>query len=47
MKILGDENAEAEWVRSLRDDGHDVVRVVDVDELGESADDPSVLAVAT
>lgn len=47
MKLLADENGETEWIQALRDDGHDVVRVVDVDELGVSATDQDVLAVAT
>ena len=34
MELLADENIETEWVQALRDDGHDVVRVVDVEELG-------------
>lgn len=46
MRILADENGETEWIQALRDDGHDVRRVVDVDELGVSATDPEVLAVA-
>ena len=29
MDLLADENIETEWIQSLRDDGHDVVRVVD------------------
>jgi predicted nuclease of predicted toxin-antitoxin system len=47
MELLADENIETEWIQALRDDGHDVVRVVDIDELGVSATDPDVLAVAT
>lgn len=47
MKLLADENAETEWIQALRDDGHDVVRVVDIEELGVSATDPSVLSVAS
>lgn len=46
MKLLADENVETEWIRALRDDGHDIVRVVDIDELGIGASDPDVLAVA-
>jgi len=46
MNLLADENVETEWLQALRDDGHDIVRVVDVDELGLSATDPDVLAVA-
>lgn len=47
MDLLTDENVETEWIQALRDDGHDVVRVVDIDELGPSATDPDVLAVTT
>lgn len=47
MELLADENVETEWIQALRDDGHDVVRVVDVEDLGVSASDPDVLAVAT
>lgn len=47
MELLADENIETEWIQALRDDGHDVVRVVDVEDLGVSATDPDVLAVAT
>lgn len=47
MDLLADENVETEWVQALRDDGHDVVRVVDVEHLGVSASDQSVLKTAT
>ena len=47
MDLLADENVETEWVQALRDDGHDVSRVVDIEELGASATDPNVLAGAT
>jgi hypothetical protein len=48
MELLADENVETEWIQTSRDDGHDVVRVVvDVEDLGVSASDPDVLAVAT
>lgn len=43
MEILADENVETEWIGALRDDGHDVVRVVDVEPPGVSAPDPEVL----
>lgn len=46
MDLLADENVETEWIQALRDDGHDVVRVVDVEELGVSATDSNVLTVA-
>jgi predicted nuclease of predicted toxin-antitoxin system len=47
MDLLADENVETEWVQALRDDGHDVSRVVNVEELGASATDQNVLAGAT
>lgn len=47
MELLADENADTTWVRALRDDGHDVVRVVGDSELGESAPDSAVLARAS
>ena len=47
MELFADENVETEWIQALRDDGHDIVRVVDIDALGVSATDPDVLAVAT
>jgi hypothetical protein len=47
MELLADENAETKWIQALRDDGHDVVRVVDIEGLGVSATDPSVLSVAS
>ena len=47
MDLLANENVETEWVQALRDNGHDVSRVVDVEELGVSATDPNVLAGAT
>jgi predicted nuclease of predicted toxin-antitoxin system len=47
MQLLADENVETEWIQALRDDGHDVVRVVDVEGLGVSTADPDVLAGAT
>lgn len=47
MRILADENVDTEAVRALVDSGHDVVRVVDDPELGESASDPAVLERAT
>ena len=47
MELLADENIGAEWVQALHDDGHDVVRVVDIEELSVSATDPNVLAGAT
>lgn len=44
MELLADENVDTEWIQALHGDGHDVARVVDVDEPG--AADPTVLAVA-
>jgi len=46
MDVLADENADTEWIHVLRDDEHDVQRVVDVDGLGVGAPDRDVLAVA-
>lgn len=46
MDLLADENVETEWVHALHDDGHDIVRVVDIEDLGVSASDPDVLAGA-
>lgn len=47
MRILADENVDTATVRALADSGHDVRRVVDEPELGESAPDDEVLATAT
>lgn len=47
MELLADENVETEWIQALRDDGPDLVRVVDIEDLGVSATDTDVLAVAT
>lgn len=46
MDIFADENVEPEWIQALRDDGHDVLRVVDHEELRESASDTAILATA-
>jgi hypothetical protein len=46
MELLADENVDTEWVQALRDDGHDVLRVVDIEKLGVSATDPNVLMAA-
>lgn len=46
MEILADENVETEWIGALQDDGHDVVRVVDIESLGVSAPDTEVLDAA-
>lgn len=43
MDLLADENVETEWIQALGDDGHDIIRVMDVDELGASAADSAVL----
>lgn len=43
MRLLADENVDTEWVRSLANDGHDVVRVFDDSTLGEGASDEAVL----
>lgn len=47
MRILADENVDTSNVRALVDSGHDVRRVVDEPNLGESAQDADVIAVAT
>lgn len=47
MDLLADENVQTEWMRALREDGHDVVRVVDIERLGPGAVDPDVLALAS
>jgi predicted nuclease of predicted toxin-antitoxin system len=46
MELLADEHVDTEWVQALRDDGHEVVRVVVIEELGGSATDPNVLTAA-
>jgi len=46
MELLADENVDTEWVQALRDDGHDVLRVVDIEKLAVSATDPNVLMAA-
>ena len=46
MELLADENVETEWVQALSNGGHDIARVVDVEELGVSATDSNVLAGA-
>lgn len=43
MELLADENVKTEWLPALRDD---VVRVVDVEDLGPSAVDRDVLTMA-
>lgn len=45
MELLADENVEMGWIQALGDDGHDIIRVVDVDELGASASYPDVFRV--
>jgi hypothetical protein len=35
-----------QWVQAPRADGHEVLRVVDIEELGVSATDPNVLMAA-
>lgn len=47
MELVADENVKPEWIQALRDDGHDVSRVINIAELGVSATDPDVLRVAT
>jgi hypothetical protein len=47
MRLLADENIDAEWIRALADDGHDIVRAVDAAPLEIGDLDPAVLAAAT
>ena len=47
MRLLTDENIDAEWIHALNDDGHDVVRVVDAAPLEIGDPDPAVLDAAT
>ena len=47
MDLLADENAGTEWVRALRNDGHDVARVVDLTDLGVGTPDSEIIVVAT
>lgn len=47
MRILADENVDTAIVSALAESGHDVTRVVDDPNLGESALDADVLAEAT
>lgn len=46
MRLLADENTDAEWLRALSDDGHDVVRVAEFDGLRVGAPDIDVLESA-
>lgn len=46
MEFIADENVGTEWIRALADDGHDIVRVVDIAELGESSIDKDILSAA-
>lgn len=47
INLLADGNIETEWQQTLRDDGHNSVRVVDSEALGVGATDSDVLAVGT
>ena len=47
MRLLADENIDAEWIRALTDDGHDIVRAVDAAPLEIGDPDPAVLEAAT
>ena len=47
MRLLADENIDAEWIRALADNGHDIVRAVDAAPLEIGDLDPAVLAAAT
>lgn len=42
FRILADEHCEQQVVAYLRDDGHDVERVVEVPELGPGSDDVDI-----
>lgn len=44
MDLLADENVEPEWIQALEGDGHDVLSVVEAEELGASSPDADVLA---
>ena len=44
---MADENIDAEWIRALADNGHDIVRAVDAAPLEIGDLDPAVLAAAT
>ena len=43
MRLLADENIDAERIRALADDGHDIVRAVDAAPLEIGDLDPAVL----
>lgn len=47
MRILADENVDAEWIRALVDDGHCVVRVAESEGPSAGAADRAVLAEAS
>jgi predicted nuclease of predicted toxin-antitoxin system len=46
LRLLLDEDTSKDLARALDADGHDVVRSVEHDDLGEGADDERVRAVA-
>lgn len=46
LRLLLDEDTSKTLARALAADGHDVVRSVEHDELGDGADDKTVRAVA-
>jgi predicted nuclease of predicted toxin-antitoxin system len=46
LRLLLDEDTSTELARALEADGHDVVRSVEHDDLGDGADDETVRAVA-
>jgi hypothetical protein len=46
LKLLLDEDTEASLATHLSKSGHDVERVVEVDNLGRGSKDPEVLAYA-
>ena len=43
MRLLADENLDVGWVAWLREQGHDVLSIL---ETARSADDPSIVAIA-
>jgi hypothetical protein len=46
MKLLADVHVKTAYVTALRGDGHEVVRVVDVDGLGQTATDREIIVHA-
>lgn len=46
MYILGDVNVKSAFLTALRSEGHTVERVVDVEDLGETATDSEICSYA-